>query len=153
MRRIAMPAALVFAGALALSGCATGNGGDTAAPAEDTCATVASEMRDISNGIQNTLASATSTDDIQAYLDDAKSRVDAAVEEAGDNEELAAAVEDFKSQLESVSEYAGELTEGPSEDDPEATVVEQDPEAMAEQQTAVMEAATEVNSVCAGDEE
>lgn len=153
MRRIAMPAALVFAGALALSGCAAGDGGDTAAPAEDTCATIASEVRDISNGVQNTLASAASVDEIEAYLEDAKSRIDAAVEEAGDNEELAAAVEEFKAQLESVSEYSGELTEGPSEVDPEATVVEQDPEAMAEQQTAVMEAATEVNSVCAGDEE
>ena len=153
MRRIAMPAALVFAGALALSGCAAGDGGDTAEPADDICSTIATQMRDISNGVQNTLASSTTVDEIEAYLDDAQARIDAAVEEAGENEELVAAVEEFKAELESASEYAGELTEGPSEDDPEETVVEQDPEAMAERQAAVMEAAAEVRSACADDDD
>ena len=152
MRRFAMPAALVFAGALALSGCAAGNGGDTASPAADSCTTVATEVRDISNGVQNTLAAPASVDELETYLDDASSRVDAAAEDAGDNDDLASAVEDFKATLEGVSEYASGLTEGPSEDDPEATVVEQDPEAMAEQQTAVQEASSEVSSVCAGDD-
>lgn len=153
MRRFAMPAALVFAGALALSGCAAGDGGDTAGSADDTCTTVATEVRDISNGVQNTLASSASVDELETYLEDAKSRVDAAVEEAGDDEEVAAAIEDFKATLEGVSEYAGELTEGPSEEDPEVTVVEQDPEALAEQQAAVQEASAEVGSACAADEE
>ena len=152
MRRIAIPAALVFAGALALSGCAAGDGGDTAGSA-DACTTVASEVRDVSNGVQNTLAAPESVDELEAYLEDAKSRVDAAIEEAGDDEELAAAVEDFKATLEGVSEYAGELTEGPSEEDPEATTVEQDPDALAEQQAAVQEASTEVTSACAAGEE
>jgi hypothetical protein len=148
-----MPAALVFAGALALSGCAAGDGGDTAAPAEDTCTTVASEVRDISNGVQNTLAAPASVDELESYLEEAKSRVDAAVEEAGDDEELAAAVEEFKASLDGASEYAGELTEAPSEEDPETTTIEQDPDALAEQQSAVQEASVEVNSVCASVDE
>lgn len=152
MRRIAMPAALVFAGALALSGCTAGDGGDTAGSA-DACSTVATEVRDISNGVQNTLAAPESVDQLETYLEDAKSRVDTAVEEAGDNDELEAAVEDFKATLEGVSEYADELTEGPSEEDPETTVVQQDPDALAEQQAAVQEASAEVGAACAADEE
>jgi hypothetical protein len=147
MRRIAMPAALVFAGALALSGCAA-DGGDTAGSGADTCTTVASEVRDISNGVQNTLAAASSTDEIETYLEDAQSRVDAAAEEAGDNEELTAAVDAFKSELDAVGEYAGGLTEAPSEEDPSVTTLEQDPEELAEQQTAVQEAAGEVTAAC-----
>jgi hypothetical protein len=152
MRRIAMPAALVFAGALALSGCAAEDGGDTAGSGADTCTTVASEMRDISNGVQNTLASASSVDDIEAYLEDAQSRVDAAIEEAGDDDELVSAVEDFKAELEAVGEYAGGLTDAPTEEDPSVTAVEQDPEELAERQTAVQEAAGEVTASCGEDD-
>ncbi|GAA4067059.1 hypothetical protein [Agromyces indicus] len=151
MRRIAMPAALVFAGALALSGCAAEGGGDTAGSSGDTCTTVASEVRDVSNGVQNTLASASSTDEIESYLSDAQSRVDAAVEEAGDDDDLKSAVEDFKSELDAVGEYAGGLTEAPTEDDPSVTAIEQDPEELAERQTAVQEAAGEVTAVCGED--
>jgi hypothetical protein len=151
MRRIAMPAALVFAGALALSGCAA-DGGDTAGSGADTCTTVASEVRDISNGVQNTLASASSTDEIETYLEDAQSRVDAAIEEAGDNDELVSAVEDFTGELEGVGEYAGGLTEAPTEEDPSVTAVEQDPEELAERQTAIQEAAGEVTASCGEDD-
>jgi hypothetical protein len=152
MRRFAMPAVLVFAGALALSGCAAGGGGDTAGSSEDNCTTVANEVRDISNGVQNNIAAPASVDDLEEYLDDAKSRAEDAAGEA-ESDDLESAVDDFAATLEGVSEYADGLTEGPSEEDPEATVVEQDPDAQAEQQTAVQEAAVAVSDVCSSDEE
>ena len=152
MRRFAMPAALVFAGALALSGCAAGDGDDTAGSSGDNCTTVAGEVRDISNGVQNTLAGPESVDALEEYLEEAKSRAEEAAGEA-ESDEPESAVDDFAATLEGVSEYAGELTEGPSEEDPEATVVEQDPDALAEQQAAVQEASAEVGAVCSADEE
>jgi hypothetical protein len=152
MRRFALPAALVFAGALALSGCTAGDGDDTAGSAGDNCTTVAGEVRDISNGVQNTLAAPGSLDELEEYLEDAQSRVEAAADEA-ESDELESAVDDFAATLEGVSEYADELTEGPSEEDPEATAVEQDPDALAEQQAALQEASAEVGAVCSADEE
>ena len=61
MRRFTMPAALVFAGALALTGCASGGGDDTAT-AEESCSTIASQVRDISNGVQNNIAAPASVE-------------------------------------------------------------------------------------------
>ncbi|MFE5670082.1 hypothetical protein ACFQ58_00595 [Agromyces sp. NPDC056523] len=153
MQRFAMPTALVFAAALALSGCAAGGGGgDTAGSTEDNCTTVAGHVRDISNGVQNTLASATSADELEEYLEEAKSRVTEAADEA-ESDDLETAVDDFAATLEGVGEYADGLEEAPSEEDPETTTLQQDPDALAEQQAAVQEAAGEVASVCSAEEE
>ena len=153
MRRFAMPTALVFAAALTLSGCAAGGGGgDAGGSAEDNCTTVANEVRDISNGVQNNLAAPGSLDELEDYLEDAKARADQAADDA-EGDELETAVEDFAATLEGVGEYADELSEGPSEEDPDAMVVEQDPDALAEQQAAVQEAASNVSAVCSSEEE
>jgi hypothetical protein len=145
MRRFTMPAALVFAGALALTGC-TAQGGDTAgAAAESVCETVASGVRDISNGIQNTLASATAEnrDEVEAYLTEAGDRVEALAADAEESE-FATAIEEFAAEVEASGQYAGELPEDPST---------QDPEALSERQAALQEAAADVQASCSADAE
>src|SRR5215207_9427887 len=134
MQRIITSTALVFAGALLLSGCATAGGGDTdAAPTANLCDTVASGVRDISNGVQNNLAAAAD-------------RTDAFVEEASENEELVAAVEDFKAEVAEANDYAAQLPEP----DEEGTV-EQDPDQLGERQAALQEAAAKVGEACDGE--
>ncbi|WP_430647967.1 hypothetical protein [Agromyces sp. GXS1127] len=151
MRRFTMPAALVFAGALALTGCASGDGGDTAASGEDSCATIAADVRDISNGVQNNIAAPSSLEGLQDYLGDASERTDALIEEAGDDDALIDALGGFQTALNEVSTYADGLEEVPSEEDPSVMTVEQDPEELAAQQTAVQEASSEVAASCDAD--
>ena len=146
MQRIMTSTALVFAGALLLSGCAAGGGDSTTTPAADACQTVASELRDISNGVQNNLAAAADGSELEEYLSSAAERVDAIIEEAGDNEELVAAVEDFKAEVGAATDYAGELPEPDAEG-----AIEQDADALAERQAALQEAAAEVGAACAAD--
>lgn len=144
-RRFTMPAALLFAGALALTGCTAQGGENAEAAAESVCETVATGIRDISNGIQNTLASATAEkrDEVEAYLTEAGDRVEALAADAEDSE-FAAAIEEFAAEVEASGEYAGELPEDPST---------QDPEALAERQAALQETAAEVQGSCTADEE
>lgn len=145
MQRITMSTVLVLSGALLLSGCATG-GGTSAEPTEDTCSTVASEVRDISNGVQNNLAAASDLDALDTYLDDASARVQAIIDDLGDDEELQTAVEGFQESVATATDYAGTLPE------PDADgAITQDPEALAEQQTSLQEASAEVSAVCTGD--
>jgi hypothetical protein len=145
MRRFTMPAALVFAGALALTGCTAQDGDTAGAAGAAVCETVASGIRDISNGIQNTLASvsAENRDDVEAYLTEAGDRVEALAADAEDSE-FAAAVEEFAAEVEASGEYAGSLPEDPST---------QDPEELSERQAALQEAAANVKDACTPDEE
>ena len=73
MQRIMTSTALVFAGALLLSGCTTGGSGSS--PSADPCDTVQSEVRDISNGAQNALASGDDPAEVQSALEDYSVRV------------------------------------------------------------------------------
>jgi len=147
MQRIITSTALVFAGALLLSGCATAGGGDTdAAPTANLCDTVASGVRDISNGVQNNLAAAADRTVLDEYLSSAADRIDAFVEEASENEELVAAVEDFKAEVAEANDYAAQLPEP----DEEGTV-EQDPDQLGERQAALQEAAAKVGEACDGE--
>lgn len=145
MRRFTMPAALLFAGALALTGCTAQDGENAEAVAGSVCETVASGIRDISNGIQNNLASvsAENRDEVEAYLTEAGDRVQALVAEVEDSE-FAAAVEEFAAEVEASGEYAGDLPEDPAA---------QDPEELAERQAALQEAAAEVKAACTPDGE
>jgi|GEM_PF-3050937 len=151
MRRFTMPAALVFAGALALTGCASGDGGDTAATGEESCSTIAAEVRDISNGVQNNLAAPGSVDELQDYLGEASERTDALIEEAGDDDALIDSLGGFQTALNEVSTYADGLEEVPSEEDPSAMTIEQDPDELASQQAAVQEASGAVAASCDAD--
>ena len=147
MHRIMKSTALVFAGALLLSGCATTTGdGDSAAPTLDLCDTVATGVRDISNGVQNNLAAAADQSELDEYLSSAADRIDAFVEQASENEELGAAVDEFKAEVAEAKDYAATLPEP----DDEGTI-EHDADALAERQAALQEAAAKVSAACDGE--
>ncbi len=138
MQRITTSAALVFAGALLLSACATGGG--TAEPTADPCETVQFEVRDISNGAQNTLARGGDPTDMQATLETYSERVAALEETAGDNAALSEALVVLDETIAEAANFALTL---PS--DPAADV---DPEALTMQQTQIADAADQVNIAC-----
>ncbi|WP_136708184.1 hypothetical protein [Agromyces sp. H66] len=141
MQRIKMSAALVFAGALLLSGCAAGGGSGDASG--DACETIRAEVRDISNGAQNALAAGGDPSEVQSALEGYSERADALGEEADDD--VAGALDALVGALDEAAGFAETLPT-----DPEAEV---DGEAVAEHQTAIQEAATEVASACAADTE
>lgn len=135
MQRIKRSVVLVFAGALLLSGCAAGGGGEAGAGG---CDTVRSEVRDISNGAQNALAAGGDPSEVHDALEGYSERVDALAEEADDA--VSDALEGLDEAIDEAADFAETL---PS--DPEAEV---DAEAVAEHQTAIQEAATEVTNAC-----
>ncbi|WP_188743733.1 hypothetical protein [Agromyces bauzanensis] len=140
MQRIKMSAALVFAGALLLSGCAAGGGNGDASG--DACETVRTEARDISNGAQNALAAGGDPSDVQSALEGYSERAAALGDE---NEDVADSAEALVGALDEAAAFAETLPT-----DPEAEV---DAEAVAEHQTAIQEAAAEVSSACTADAE
>jgi len=139
MQRIMTSTALVFAGALLLSGCATGGGAAT--PSADACDTVKSEVRDISNGAQNSLVSGDDPSEIQSSLEDYSVRVSELAETTDDA--VSTELEGLTGALDDAAEFAGTL---PS--DPEAEV---DADAVAEHQTAIQDAATAASEACAAE--
>jgi hypothetical protein len=141
MQRIMTSAALVFASALLLSGCAAGGGGATATA--DPCEAVRSEVRDVSNGAQNALAAGGDPADVQATIEGYSERVTTLGETTTD--EVSTALEGLSGALDDAAEFAATL---PS--DPEAEV---DADALAEHQTAIQDAATEASSACTSDTE
>jgi len=139
MQKTLTSAALVFAGALLLAGCSAGAGGTTSAAA-DPCQEVNSEVRDISNGAQNVLAAGGDPSDMQDALDGYSERVTALDDEFGEDTGTSEALGVLGEQIDAASSFASTL---PS--DPDAEV---DAEAVAEQQGAISEAATEVTNSC-----
>ena len=139
MQRIMTSTALVFAGALLLAGCAAGGGG--ASSSADECDTVKSDVRDISNGAQNTLAAGGDPAEIQSTLEGYSDRVDTLGEDTSDavSDEL----EKLAEALDDAAEFAATL---PS--DPDAEV---DADAVAEQLPATPAAAWGVNAACRAD--
>lgn len=140
MQRIKKSVVLVFAGALLLSGCAAGGGGGEAGA--DECETVRTEVRDISNGAQNALAAGGEPSEVHDALEGYSERVDALEEEA--DGAVSDALEAFDEAIDEAADFAETL---PS--DPEAEV---DAEAVAEHQTAIQDAATEVTNACGSTE-
>ena len=136
MQRIMTSTALVFAGALLLSGCTTGGGGSS--PSADPCETVQSEVRDISNGAQNALAAGGDPAEVQSALEDYSVRVTELGETTTDA--VSTELEALTGALDDAAEFAATL---PS--DPEAEV---DAEAVAEHQTAIQDAATAASEAC-----
>lgn len=136
MQRIMTSTALVFAGALLLSGCTAGGGAST--PSADPCETVQSEVRDISNGAQNVLAAGGDPSEIQSSLEDYSVRVTELGETTGDA--ASTELEALSGALDDAAEFATTL---PS--DPEAEV---DADAVAEHQTAIQDAATAASEAC-----
>lgn len=145
MQRIKTSAALVFASVLLLSGCAAAGGGGGGEATADPCETVRTEVRDISNGAQNALASGGDPSEVQAALEGYVERVAALDKTAGDDAEVSEALDALSEKLDEAAVFAETL---PS--DPEAEI---DAEAVGEHQTAVQEAATEITSACAPETE
>lgn len=145
MQRIKTSVALVFAGALLLTGCATGGDGGGGEATADPCETVRSEVRDISNGAQNALAAGGDPNDVQSAVEGYRERVDALDKSAGDDAGLSDALEALGEKIDEAAEFAATL---PS--DPEAEV---DADELAAQQEAIAEAAAEVTASCSGDTE
>ena len=136
MQRNMTSTALVFAGALLLSGCTAGGGAAT--PSADACETVQSEVRDISNGAQNVLVGGGDPSEIQSSLEDYSVRVSELAETTDDA--VSTELEGLTGALDDAAEFAGTL---PS--DPEAEV---DADAVAEHQTAIQDAATAASEAC-----
>jgi hypothetical protein len=141
MQRIMTSAALVFAGALLLSGCAAGGGGATATATADPCETVKSEVRDISNGAQNALAAGGDPAEVQSTLEDYSVRVSELGETTDDA--VSTELEALTGALDDAAEFAATLPT-----DPEAEV---DADAVAEHQTAIQEAATSASEACSAE--
>ncbi len=143
MSRLMTSTALAFAGVLLLAGCTAGGGGGATTAAAESCETLRSDVRDISNGAQNTLAAGGDPAEMQTQLEGYSERVtelnDSVGEELGVTDELTALGE----EIDAAAEFAATL---PS--DPEAEV---DSEAVAEHQTAIGEAADNVNDACTED--
>jgi hypothetical protein len=141
MQRIMTSAALVFAGALLLSGCAAGGGGATATATADPCEAVRSEVRDISNGAQNALAAGGDPAEVQSTLEDYSVRVSELGETTDDA--VSTELEALTGALDDAAEFAATLPT-----DPEAEV---DADAVAEHQTAIQEAATSASEACSAE--
>ena len=82
MRRIITSTALVFAGALLLSGCSAGSTAPT--PSADPCEQLRVAVRDIANGAQNALAGIDPAE-VQEKLEGYSERVDEFSAQAEDN--------------------------------------------------------------------
>ena len=137
MRRIMTSTALVFAGALLLSGCSAGGG--TATPSGDPCETLSNAVRDISNGVQNALASADPAE-LQATLEGYSVRVDELdqlVEGSGASSDI---VDSLDAALAEATEFVATLP---------TDAEEVDSEAVAEVQAEIQEAASGVTEACA----
>ncbi len=137
MQRIMTSTALVFAGALLLAGCTAGGG--TATPSADPCETLESAVRDISNGIQNALASVDPAE-LQSTLEGYSERVNELDELAAGDSAVSDVIDSLDQALTEATEFAATLPT-----DPEAEV---DADAVAERQAAVQEAAAEVTAAC-----
>jgi hypothetical protein len=145
MQKIMTSTALLLAGALLLSGCAAGGGGAEASASADPCAAVRTEVRDVSNGAQNALASGDDPADVQASLEGYSERVDALDKTSGDDQSVSDALDALGVAIDDAAEFASTL---PTDPDPDAEV---DADAVAEHQTAIQEAAAEVSSSCDAD--
>jgi hypothetical protein len=136
MLRIITSTALVF-GALLLSGCSAGGG--TATPSGDPCERLSNAVRDISNGVQNALASADPAE-LQATLEGYGVRVDELdqlVEGTGASSDI---VDSLDAALAEATEFVATLP---------TDAEEVDSEAVAEVQAEIQEAASGVTEACA----
>ncbi len=129
--------ALVFASALLLSGCSAGGGGPTSAA--DACASVQAALRDVSNGAQNALVSASEPGEIQADLEGYSERAGELAEKA-ENPDVANALETLDAKLTEAAESVAAL--------PTDAEGELDTDAIAEQLTGIQEAVEKISAAC-----
>lgn len=146
MQRFTMPiAVLAVASGLLLAGCSpagpTSSGGDE-------CDVVRVDVRDISNGAQNAIATIADPEELTAYLEGLSERV-GELEADVENDDVAEALGELDDRIQDGIAYAETLpTPDPeSEEEPET-----DGDAIAEQQEDLQAATVKITRVCAGDE-
>ncbi|QAY72339.1 hypothetical protein ET445_02290 [Agromyces protaetiae] len=132
MKRILISAAVVATSTLLLAGCAAGG------TASSDCTTINNEIRDVSNGAQNTLVSTAESADIQSNLEGYSERIVAL--EDGASDAVKTALGALDDALGSAAEFAATLPDG--ED------AERDGDAIAGQQSAIADAADAAKAAC-----
>ncbi|QEO14194.1 hypothetical protein FLP10_07010 [Agromyces intestinalis] len=144
MHRFTMPAAAAaIAGALLLAGCASTDGSSEAS----SCDVIKVEVRDISNGAQNTLAAESDPAALSDYLSGLSERV-TTLEGEAPNDDVKSALGDLSTSIENAAGWADEQpTPDPEAEEPEGL----DADGIAAQQESIQAAAVKVTEVCTTD--
>lgn len=141
MQKIMKTTALLFAGALLFTGCASnGDGGGDASA--DKCETVRVAVRDISNGAQNAVLTGTEQAAVLEKLDGYSTRLDDLATEYADDEDLSAAIATLQEKVTAAEDYAQTLPTAPDE------TFEADAEAQATVTGDIQTAAVTVTETC-----
>lgn len=159
MRRFTKAAAIIFAGALVLTGC-SGQAGDdlgdeiresvganvsesAAALKDAACERITARIQEISTGVQERLETATTEtrSEVEAFVDDAADQVDELLADV-ENQELADAVEDFAEEVRESVEYTAGLS------DPGAANEDE----LAQRREELQDAVAEIEAACTPDE-
>ena len=138
--RPAIAAALAVSAALLFSGCASGSSSDSTASAQN-CDTLQSEVRDINNGAQNTLAGDLSAGqaDAKTYFDGLGDRVDTLSDDWDDNKDVEQALEGLSDALDAGEDYIDTVPTDPEQ---------LDADAQTKAMTDISDAAAAVNDAC-----
>ena len=138
--RPALAAVIAVSAALLFSGCASGSSADATSSAQN-CDSLRSEVRDINNGAQNTLASDLSEgqDDAKTYFDGLGDRVDTLADQWDSNKAVSAALDTLGDKLDAAEDYIDTVpTDG----------TEPDADALATVSGDISDAAAAVNDAC-----
>lgn len=141
--RPAIAAVVAVTAALLFSGCASGGSSDASSSSADAqnCDALRSEVRDINNGAQNTLASdlSESQADAKTYFDGLGDRVDTLGDTWDSNKAVSAALDTLGEKLDAAEDFIDTVpTDG---SDPDA-------DALATASTDISDAAAAVNDAC-----
>ncbi|SFR68733.1 hypothetical protein SAMN05428970_0500 [Agromyces sp. CF514] len=112
-KKIITTTALLFAGALLFTGCATST--TDGASGDDNCEVVRVAVRDISNGAQNAIATAADqslTETLEGY----SKRLDELAADNADNADLTKAIEGVQEKVVAAEDYAATLPAEATED-------------------------------------
>jgi hypothetical protein len=140
--RPAIAAVVAVTAALLFSGCAGGSGDASSSTADaQNCDTLRSEIRDINNGAQNTLAGDLSEGqaDAKTYFDGLGDRVDTLEDTWESNKAVTSALDTLSDKLDAAEDFIDTVpTDGT---DPDA-------DALATASTDISDAAAAVNDAC-----
>ncbi|MFF2370516.1 hypothetical protein [Agromyces sp. NPDC058110] len=139
-KNIITTTALLFAGALLFTGCATST--TDSASGDDNCEVVRVAVRDISNGAQNAIVSSADQATLTERLDDYSQRLDELAADNADDAELTEAIEGLQDKVVAAQDYAATL---PAEADEEFVP---DADAQATASGDIQTAAVTVTEVC-----
>ena len=138
--RPAIITTLAVSAALLFTGCASGSSSDSTTSAQN-CDSLKSEVRDINNGAQNTLAGDLSEGqaDAKTYFDSLGDRVDTLSDDWDDNKAVEKALEGLSDALDAGEDYIDTVPTDPDQVDADAQT-----KAM----TDISDAAAAVNTAC-----